>query len=340
MIRVLVAENSRIHTRLLTDALKRDPLLTVTPFESRSSSLVSTVAAKQIDVALIGSRLDDQPSRGFEILHELRSSRKETRAVMLLGSSKEEMILSAFRAGARGLFTENDPLELLTECVHSVYQGNIWANRYALGVAVEALANSPNVRPSDSNGMKLLSKRELQVVRCLAEGLTNREIAEQLNLSPHTIKNYLFRIFDKLGVSSRIEVLFMSLSQAEVPPSVSKLPTEALRGAKYSDSEAAFLEKSAEAGFPAAQLALAQLYLFRRNDPQDLVNAYTWYLVATERAMLARGLMTNLMAPEQIDEAKHNAIAWLSKMRRIPPSSASLDAADISNPPDQRRRLP
>ena len=64
------------------------------------------------------------------------------------------------------------------------------------------------------NGFDLLSKRELEVVRSLAEGLTNREIAEKLGLSQHTVKNYLFRVFDKLGVSSRVELLFMTLSQA------------------------------------------------------------------------------------------------------------------------------
>ena len=337
MIRVLVAENSRIHTRLLADALKSDPLLEVTPFESDSSGLVATVAAKSIDVALISSSLDDQPSRGFEILHELRIARKATQSILLLGSSKDDLILKAFRAGARGLFSENDPLELLSECVRSVHQGKVWANPHAFGVAVEALASSPNVRTSDANGMKLLSKREMQVVRSLAEGLTNREIAEQLKLSPHTIKNYLFRIFDKLGVSSRIELLFMSLSQAEAVPSKSKIPTEVLGGHGYSNNEVEWLERSAEAGLPAAQLALAQLYFFRRRDAQDLVNAYMWYLVATERAMLARGLMTKLMSPEQIEQAKHKATVWLSKMRRIPPSSASTDLSGVASDDDRRQ---
>ena len=220
MIRVLVAENSRIHSRLLADALKSDPLLEVTPFESESSGLVAAIIAEDIDVLVISCTLDELPSRGIEILQELRNLHRETRSVMLLASSKDEIVLKAFRAGARGLFSKNDPLEHLSECVRAVYQGKVWANDHAIGVAVDALAASPSVRASNANGMKLLSKRELQVVRSLAEGLTNREIAEQLNLSPHTIKNYLFRIFDKLGVSSRIELLFMTLSQNEAVPSL------------------------------------------------------------------------------------------------------------------------
>jgi len=73
----------------------------------------------------------------------------------------------------------------------------------------------------NGNGLSLLSRREMEVVRCLAEGLTNREIAERLQLSQHTIKNYLFRVFDKLGVSSRVELLFMTLNQwSKAPPSI------------------------------------------------------------------------------------------------------------------------
>jgi len=83
-----------------------------------------------------------------------------------------------------------------------------------MSYAVEALAALPEVRAVDANGIDLLSKRELEVVRCLAEGLTNRDIARRLGLSEHTIKNYLFRVFDKLGVSSRLELLFMTLNRA------------------------------------------------------------------------------------------------------------------------------
>ena len=323
-IRVLVADNSRIHTHLLADALKRDPLLEVFPFEAGSHALVAAALEQNIDVFVIDSNLDEQPLRGFEVLHELRVNRRDIRAVLLLGSSKDEAVLRAFRAGARGLFSKNDPLELLSECVRTVYQGQVWANKQALGVAVDALAKLPEVRAVNAKGMKLLSKRELQVVHSLAEGLTNREIAEQLKLSQHTVKNYLFRIFDKLGVSSRVELLFMTLSQAngEVPP-----PPQHTNG--HSESNSDLLQKSAEAGVPAAQLALAQRCLLRRRDAQDVIDAYMWYLVATERALLARGSITKMMTAEQIEEAKHRASVWLSRLRKAPPTSADPDAGPV-----------
>jgi len=316
-IRVLVADSSRIHTRLLANALKLDPLLEVIPFESDSAGIITAVTAQQIDVLVISTNLDEQPSRGLEVLHELRGLQLNTRAVLLPDSSKDEAVLKAFRAGARGVFGKSEPVELLSKCVQCVHEGQIWADSQALRVAVEALASSPTVRAVNASGMKLLSERELQVVRCIAEGLTNREIAGRLKLSQHTIKNYLFRIFDKVGVSSRVELLFMTLSQTSAGQAL--LGTN---GGRNSD-EVALLTKAAEAGLPAAQLALAQLFLARRSEPDDVVNAYMWYLVATERAFQARGSITKLMTPQQIDEAKQRASVWLSKLKQAAPSSPS-----------------
>src|SRR5215469_605248 len=314
-IRVLVADHSRIHTRLLADALKRDPLLEVIPFESESSGLIGAVVSQEIDVLVISSDLDELPSKGLNVLQQMHTMGLHTRSVILLVSSGEQAILDAVRAGAKGIFSKNDPLERLTECVRSVYQGRVWANDHALAVAFDALSRSPGMAKVNASGMKLLSKREMQVVQSMAEGLTNREIAAQLNLSQHTVKNYLFRIFDKMGVSSRIELLSITLRQPELE-SGSRQKDEQSKGKVSSQQETEFLEKSAEAGLPAAQLALAQTYLLRRRDPQDLVLAYMWYLVATERALMNRGFVTKLLTPEQIEEAKRKASAWLAKFNR------------------------
>ena len=199
---------------------------------------------------MLSSNLDEEPLRGFELLRQLRASDPGILAIMLLDSSKRETVLQAFRAGARGIFSRHDSVEILSKCIRSVRAGQIWANSQQMSFAVEALATSPVVRAVDANGLSLLSKREMDVVRSLAEGLTNREIADRLGLSQHTIKNYLFRVYDKLGVSSRLELLFMTLTQAVAPRSteattpISGIAAEDLHPAKHARLERAAHSRS------------------------------------------------------------------------------------------------
>src|SRR5215469_17074341 len=232
MVRVLVADDTRIHTQLLADALRRDSHLEVISSPVHSRDLVEVARAQKVDVMIISGCLDEDPHRGFEVVRELRAFDPQIRAMMLLDSSKREPIVEAFRAGARGIFSRHESVENLSKCVRSIHHGQIWANSQQMSFAVEALASSPVVRAVDAKGLSLLSKRELEVVRSLTEGLTNREIAERLGLSQHTIKNYLFRVFDKLGVSSRLELLTMTLNHSGDGQFLSALDGLAERGKK------------------------------------------------------------------------------------------------------------
>jgi DNA-binding NarL/FixJ family response regulator len=329
-IRVLVADNTRIHTQLLADALKRDHGLDVISSDSDSHSLIAAAAAHKADVLLLSSNLDEEPLRAFEVLRELRASHPQTRAVILLDSSKRETILHAFRAGARGIFSRHESVDSLCKCVRSVHEGQIWASSQQMSFAVEALASSPTVRAVDAKGLDVLSKREMEVVRCVAEGLTNREIAERLALSQHTIKNYLFRVFDKLGVSGRVELLFMTLSHASPAQSLAaSLFASPSNGARHDKATLAICEKAAEQGLPTAQLALAQLYAARRAGLKDLVHAYMWFLIAGEQITQAKNHINQSMTMEQLLEAEQRAAEWIRKTKKIPSSS-------IEDPPGYR----
>jgi DNA-binding NarL/FixJ family response regulator len=92
-----------------------------------------------------------------------------------------------------------------------VHQGQVWANSEHLGYLLDALGHAKPLHLQDSRGLNLLSKREENVVRLVSEGLTNRQISSDLGLSEHTVRNYLFRIFDKLGVSTRVELVLYCL---------------------------------------------------------------------------------------------------------------------------------
>ena len=263
-IRVLVLDDTRIHTQLLADALRRDPQLEVMAPPDRTRELVEFVKQNRVGIVVLSSNLDDQPLRGFEVLRQLRASNPTLLAVMLLDSSKKETVLEAFHAGARGIFSRHDSVENLSRCLRSVHEGQIWANSEQMSFAVEALAGAPVVRAVDANGLSLLSEREMDVVRSLAEGLTNREIAERLGLSQHTIKNYLFRVYDKLGVSSRLELLFMTLTQSRATKPGSQIaagrkpPLPRISPAEHEASASDHNRERPELDFPAASSSLPQ----------------------------------------------------------------------------------
>jgi two-component system nitrate/nitrite response regulator NarL len=215
--RVLVADSSRIYTQVISDALKRDPGLKVIDWDGVTADLVAAVVNQRVDVFAISCTMDARELRGLELVRELQAARPAARAVVLLDSQDRDTVVEAFRAGARGVFSREGSVESFCKCIHCVHQGQIWASTREVEFVVEALAATPNVMAGDAKALSVLSKREAEVVRYLAQGFTNREIAERMNLSQHTIKNYLFRVFDKLGVSSRVELLFLALSQTGNP---------------------------------------------------------------------------------------------------------------------------
>jgi len=320
-IRVLVLDSSAIHTQLLADALGRDRALDVVSLD-HSKTVVKSVIEQAIDVLVIGTHIEEQAYRGFEVLRELRSARPVTRAVVLIDSSKPQVVVDAFRAGARGIFSRSESIEKLCKCIRCVHTGQVWANSRELSLALDALASAPAVNPVDANGVSLLSKREKEIVESLTEGLTNREIAERLGLSQHTVKNYLFRIFDKLGVSSRVELLFMTLNQETSSHSAfSCLLKNGADGTLASDSVLAECQESAEQGSPVAQLILSQLYWTRRSNPTDVLLAYKWCLIA--RAQLSRTTkdFSKTMTMEHLLYAEKMAADWLRKTQEISPSS-------------------
>jgi two-component system nitrate/nitrite response regulator NarL len=321
-VRVLVADSSRIHTQLLSEALLRDPELDVVTWNADPRGLLAAALAGNVNVLAVSSALDGHPARGLETLRELRAARPSIRAVVLLDSRKPEAILDAFRAGARGVFNRDSSIEMFCKCIRSVHQGQIWADSADVALVIEALASAPRMRLPAANGLNLLSKRECEVVQCLVQGLTNREIAERMGLSPHTVKNYLFRVFDKLGVSNRTELLFMTLSQGgSAEESAAPDPGATAPDGIPSEASLAALLNAAEAGAPQAQLSLSQAYWARRAEPADLVRAYMWHLVATRRAAEAGRFISKQLTPKEIEEAEQQAGQWISRLKKIFPLS-------------------
>lgn len=111
------------------------------------------------------------------------------------------------------MFCRAEPLQTLSKCIHAVHQGQIWANSSQLRSVLEAFANATPLSVTNAQGRSLLTKREMDVVTLVVDGASNRDVAAKLGLTEHTVSNYLFRIYEKLGISSRVELVLYSLKR-------------------------------------------------------------------------------------------------------------------------------
>jgi two-component system nitrate/nitrite response regulator NarL len=213
-IRVIAADSTSMNSQLLVEALSRDKRFEMLECPTTPNEIVSFVRRSGAHVAVIGARVADRTASGFDLARELRASSPGIRIIMLLDSSERSAVVEAFLAGARGVFSRTESLKLLAKCIYSVHCGQVWASSRELQYVLEALCEPAPMRLLNGKGAGMLSGREMEVVQCVAEGLTNRETAKRLGLTEHTVKNYLFRIFDKLGVSSRVEVVLYALGNA------------------------------------------------------------------------------------------------------------------------------
>jgi DNA-binding NarL/FixJ family response regulator len=212
-LRVLAADSTSMNTQLLVEALAKNEQLQVMEAASNEDAILQLAEREKPHIVLLSSKLGHD-GQAFELIRNLRSQAAGPRVIVMLDRSEPATVVQAFRAGAHGIFCRTEPLRLLTKCIECVHAGQVWASSGELHFLLEALT-----KPGMANLQHLehapLSARESDVVRCVAEGLTNREIAAKLKLTEHTVKNYLFRIFDKLGVSSRVEVVLYALGNAD-----------------------------------------------------------------------------------------------------------------------------
>lgn len=177
-----------------------------------SSALRTFLDANRTDVVLIPG--NHSPDWG--LLRWLHITYPSTATVLLAESDEREVVINALRAGAKGIFLfARDPFRMLCKCIQCVSRGEVWINNNQMHHVLDALSEVPALRVVNVNGRSLLTPREEQVVALVADGLSNREVAGELGLSEHTIKKYLLRIFDKVGISSRVELVLYAMAHGE-----------------------------------------------------------------------------------------------------------------------------
>jgi len=204
--RVIIVGRDSLTGSLLADCLIHN--LKCESLASRPSDALRLLATSEVDLIIISADLNSIAGAGFDLATAVSSAHPLIPMIILLDEPVKDLVIRAFHCGARGVFNPQDSMSEFVDCVEHVKKGSIWARKEVTDAFLEAFRSIPAPSLLSRDDSPALSTRELQVVQCAARGKTNKAIASELRLSEHTVKNYLFKAFEKLGVSSRVELLF------------------------------------------------------------------------------------------------------------------------------------
>jgi len=284
-IRILIADRNCMASQLLAESLNRDSRFGVVAVAAAAATtdILSAVCARKPDVAVISADFDGGTKKGLQVARTVNAHYRNVHIVILLEFSTRESVIAAFHCGAKGVFCRSKPLDEFRACIERVSRGEIWANCVETEFLLEAARNAPSCDGIDSDKVGMLSKREVQVAERAAQGYSNKQIADQFRLSEHTVKNYLSRVFEKLGVSNRFELFFLlfnegnGLSSRALGPNVSGLgnPIE-------------IYLKAAEEGYAAAQFIVGLAHLEGYGVEKNGRSAYYWLRMAEENSSAVR----------------------------------------------------
>jgi DNA-binding NarL/FixJ family response regulator len=204
--KVVVVGRHALSSSLIADALTHNLGLdasVVSPPE-----LLRSLGRSEFALAIISADLNSVSGAGFELADTISRSYPKIPIIIMVDELSYDSVTQAFRSGARGVFEHGETMAKFLDCVEHVRQGLIWAGKEGTDFLMESLRKIPAPSGITGDDFSALTVRELQVVQYAARGKTNKAIACELYLSEHTVKNYLFRAFDKLHVSNRVELLF------------------------------------------------------------------------------------------------------------------------------------
>jgi two-component system nitrate/nitrite response regulator NarL len=216
-IRILIADDHPIFRDGLRRLLEAEPGLKVVGEACDGAEAVKLAGELSPDVLLLDLAMPRMP--GLDALRELASASAPVRTILLTAAIEKRQIVEALQLGARGVVLKESATELLLKCIHCVMDGQYWVGRESVSNIVKMLRDLMPPAGEETRKKKFgLTARELEIVAVIVAGYTNKDIAQKFSISEQTVKHHLSNIFDKLGVSNRLELALFAVNHQLIEP--------------------------------------------------------------------------------------------------------------------------
>ena len=214
--RILIADDHTIFRDGLRRLLESEPEFQVVGEAADGAEALQLVQQLKPDILLLDLAMPRMP--GIETLRELASQGAMVRVILLTAAIEKRQIIEALQTGARGVIMKDAATQLLLKGIRTVMAGQFWVGREAVADMVGYLREKAAQQPPSPAKQYGLTKRELEILSTIVSGLSNKEIAQKFSLSEDTVKHHLTNIFDKVGVSSRLELALFAINHRLVEP--------------------------------------------------------------------------------------------------------------------------
>jgi len=249
IIRVILADTQAIFRAGLRKIFALEDDIRVV---GQAETLAQTLSASKkfsADVLIFESALAPNPA---EAVADLVKQSPEVRLVVVTPDSNEELTLELFRRGAHGIVSREVEPELLVECLRKVAAGETWLDSQGVHWVMEAY-RTQSLRPTGSRPKVQLTPKEALIVSCVTQGMKNKEIAARVGTTEQVVKNYLRKVYDKLGVADRLELALYCLNHHVVDGT--KIPPLPVSGNGHAAAAAAGASSSGSASGAATSPA-------------------------------------------------------------------------------------